>query len=67
MIVSQILKAKADVGVIAVKPESSVSEAVAILSEKRIGTLVVSKSAGSLDAFCPSATSCANWAVTAWR
>ena len=37
MIVSQILKAKADVGVIAVKPNSSVSEAVAILSEKRIG------------------------------
>lgn len=49
MIVSQILKAKADVGVIAVKPNSSVSEAVAILSEKRIGTLVVSKKHGSLD------------------
>ena len=49
MIVSQILKAKADVGVIAVKPDSSVSEAVSILSEKRIGTLVVSKKTGSLD------------------
>lgn len=49
MIVSQILKAKADVGVIAVKPDASVSEAVGILSEKRIGTLVVSKKEGSLD------------------
>ncbi|MFT5649118.1 MAG: CBS domain-containing protein [Yoonia sp.] len=49
MIVSQILKAKADVGVIAVKPDASVSEAIGILSEKRIGTLVVSKKDGSLD------------------
>lgn len=49
MIVSQILKSKPDMGVISVKPDASVSEAVAILSEKRIGTVVVSKDGASLD------------------
>jgi CBS domain-containing protein len=43
MIVSQILKSKADIGVISVKADASVSEAVGILSEKRIGTVVVSE------------------------
>ena len=49
MIVSQILKSKSDVGVISVKPEASISEAVGILSEKRIGTVVVSNDGASLD------------------
>ncbi len=49
MIVSQILKSKAETGVIAVRPDATISEAIGILSEKRIGTLVVSKSDGALD------------------
>ena len=49
MIVSQILKSKADFGVISVKADASVSEAVGILSEKRIGTVVVSNDGTSLD------------------
>ena len=49
MIVSQILKSKANLGVISVKPDASISEAVGILSEKRIGTVVVSKDGTSLD------------------
>lgn len=49
MIVSRILKSKADVGVISVKADASVSEAVGVLSEKRIGTVVVSKDGTSLD------------------
>jgi len=49
MIVSQILKSKADIGVISVKADASVSEAVGILSEKRIGTVVVSEDGASLD------------------
>jgi len=49
MIVSQILKSKSDLGVIAVTPDASISEAVGILSAKRIGTLVVSKTEGALD------------------
>ena len=49
MIVSQILKSKSKTGVIAVRPDASVSEAVGVLSEKRIGTLVVAKEAGGLD------------------
>lgn len=49
MIVSQILKSKANFGVISVKPDASISEAVGILSEKRIGTVVVSKDGTSLD------------------
>jgi len=49
MIVSQILKSKADIGVISVKSDASVSEAVGILSEKRIGTVVVSNDGASLD------------------
>lgn len=49
MIVSQILKSKSETGVISVRPDASVSEAVGVLSEKRIGTLVVAKEAGGLD------------------
>jgi CBS domain-containing protein len=49
MIVGQILKSKADIGVVAVKPGDPVSAAVAILSEKRIGTVVVSADGQRLD------------------
>lgn len=49
MIVSQMLKSKPDVGVISVKPTSSVIEAAKLLSEHRIGTVVVSADGESLD------------------
>ncbi|MEL6682770.1 MAG: CBS domain-containing protein [Pseudomonadota bacterium] len=42
MIVSQMLKSKDDPGLIWVKPTDSVTDAVKLLSEKRIGTVVVS-------------------------
>jgi CBS domain-containing protein len=43
MLVSQILKFKASDQVLTIRPESTVSEAAKVLSEKRIGSLVVSK------------------------
>lgn len=49
MIVQQILKSKADTGVLTLKPGALVSEAVAVLSEKRIGTIVVSESGTTPD------------------
>ena len=49
MIVSQILKSKPEMGVVSVTPDASVSEVVGILSDKRIGTVVVSKDGASLD------------------
>lgn len=42
MLISQILKEKTTQGVLTVTPQTSVSEAVGILSEKRIGGLIVS-------------------------
>ena len=42
MLVSQILKTKADDSVTTVKPGTRIAQAAAMLSEKRIGTLVVS-------------------------
>ena len=42
MLVSQILKSKADETVVTAKPGTSVSEAAKMLAEKRIGTLVIS-------------------------
>ena len=42
MLVSQILKSKADDGVVTTPPSTLVSEAVKILGERRIGTVVVS-------------------------
>lgn len=41
MIVSQILKSKSGHGIISVKPDDTVREAVQLLSENRIGTVVV--------------------------
>lgn len=49
MIVSQILKSKENDGVISVKPTDSVADAVNLLSQKRIGTVVVSADGASLD------------------
>jgi CBS domain-containing protein len=43
MLVSQILKSKPLGAVITIAPGASVSEAVALLSEKRIGAVIVSK------------------------
>ena len=42
MLVSQIMKSKSDDGVVTSPPSLLISEAAAILSEKRIGTLVIS-------------------------
>lgn len=42
MKVHQILKMKADEGVLTIKPGTTVSEAAGVLSDKRIGSLVVS-------------------------
>jgi CBS domain-containing protein len=42
MLVQQILKTKSDDGVVTVTPTSTISDAVAILSARKIGALVVS-------------------------
>jgi CBS domain-containing protein len=49
MIVSQMLKSKPDGGVISVTPTSTVTDAAKLLSQHRIGTVVVSKDGASLD------------------
>jgi len=49
MLVQQILNSKTDQSVISVTPESAVSEATRLLSEKRIGTVVVSSDGNALD------------------
>jgi len=49
MLVQQILKTKPEIGVVSVTPTSTVAEATNILSNKRIGTVVVSKDGSSLD------------------
>lgn len=49
MLVSQILKSKADGGVVTVPPTMLVSEAAKMLSEKRIGTLIVSRDGSAPD------------------
>ena len=46
MIVSQILKSKAMDGVLTLKSDASVADAVGIMSEKRIGTIVISDDGG---------------------
>lgn len=50
MIVSQILKSKAVDGVLTLKSDASVSEAAAIMSERRIGTIVISDDGGATPA-----------------
>jgi CBS domain-containing protein len=42
MLVSQILKSKADDGVLTIPPQATVADAARMLSERRIGSLVVS-------------------------
>ena len=49
MLVQQILKSKEHDAVFTVKPEIPVSEAIAILAEKRIGTVVVSSDGKTAD------------------
>ncbi|WP_425045479.1 CBS domain-containing protein [Primorskyibacter sp. S87] len=46
MLVQQILKSKAGSGVVTLAPDAKVSDAARILSEKRIGTVVVSSDDG---------------------
>ena len=49
MLVSKILETKPEGGVISVKPDMTVGDAAKLLSEKRIGTLVVSADGAALD------------------
>ncbi len=49
MLVSKILETKPEGGVISVKPNSTVGDAAKVLSEKRIGTLVVSTDGDTLE------------------
>ena len=49
MLVSQMLKSKSEMGVISVTPTSTVTEAAKLLSQHRIGTVVVSADGQSLD------------------
>ncbi len=49
MLVQQILSSKSDTAVLSVTPDTPVSEAAALLSEKRIGTVVVSSDGASPD------------------
>jgi len=43
MLVSQILKSKADDGVVAIAPGASIADAVGLLSARKIGALIVSE------------------------
>lgn len=49
MLVSQILKSKADDAVVTVPPDMKVSEAAKMLSDKRIGTVLISSDGKSAD------------------
>lgn len=49
MLVSQILKTKADDSVTTVKPDMLIADAAKMLSDKRIGTLVISSDGKSPD------------------
>ena len=49
MLVSQILKSKADAHVMTVQPHMTVAEAATILAEKRIGSLIVSRDGTTAD------------------
>ncbi len=49
MLVSKILETKPEGGVISVKPDSSVADAAQLLSQKGIGTVVVSSDGQQLD------------------
>lgn len=49
MLVSKILETKPEGGVISVTPTSSIAEAAALLSKRKIGTVVVSSDGKALD------------------
>jgi CBS domain-containing protein len=49
VLVSQILKSKAQEGVVTVPPTMTVAEAARMLSEKRIGTVIVSRDGHAAD------------------
>ncbi len=49
MIVQQILKGKDTSGVLYLKPDAAVSEAAKVMSDKRIGTMVVSTNGKTAD------------------
>ncbi len=49
MLVRQILKSKADDGVVTIAPSASVSDAAELLSTRKIGSLVVSSDGKSAD------------------
>lgn len=49
MLVSQILKSKADDSVVTALPSTTISEAAKMLSERRIGTLIISSGNNGLD------------------
>ncbi|MGZ9810057.1 CBS domain-containing protein [Pseudoroseicyclus sp. H15] len=49
MLVKQILKSKASAGIVSVAPETPVGEVVKMLSDKRIGTVVISADGNSPD------------------
>lgn len=49
MLVSQILKSKPQPDVVTVAPTTTISEAARMLSEKRIGTVIVSRDGKSAD------------------
>ena len=49
MLVQQVLKGKSGQGVITLKPGTTVAEAAKLLSDKRIGTLVISSDGKSPD------------------
>ena len=49
MLVQQILNSKSDTGVMTVRPDMTVSQVVALLSEKRIGAVVVSANGETAD------------------
>lgn len=61
MLVSQILKTKADDSVTTVKPGVMISEAAKILAESGSGPWLFPLTARHLTGFYPSATSCAPW------
>ena len=49
MLVSQILKSKADFAVVTIASGATIAEAAALLSERRIGALIVSKDGKSAE------------------
>lgn len=49
MLVKHILGAKAQQGILTIKPGDTISDAAGILSEKRIGALIVSENGDTID------------------